>query len=165
MQHLFSFLRRDEILGVVLIVSAFLSIALIAVILVQTIRLSKLGKRLDMLTRGANGETLESTLNSHLDAVQNSLSRVESLEKATKLIQEQLPTCIQRVNLLRYDAFEDVGGEQSFALALLDLKGDGVVVSTMFSRQDMRVYAKQVSGGRSVHSLSREEENVLKKRG
>ena len=118
-----------------------------------------------MLTRGANGETLESTLNSHLDAVQNSLSRVESLEKATKLIQEQLPTCIQRVNLLRYDAFEDVGGEQSFALAILDLKGDGVVVSTMFSRQDMRVYAKQVSGGRSVHSLSREEEIVLKKRG
>ena len=64
---------------------------------------------------------------------------------------------VQRVGLVRYDAFEDVGGRLSFSCALLDDAGDGVVVTSINGRQDTRVYAKPVHRGESLHNLSEEE--------
>ena len=163
LQKFHSLLHRDEVLGATLIALAAISLILLFALLIQALRLKRLARRLEMLTRGVNGASLESTLNAHLDAVQSSQSRVDHLEKEVERLQIQLPNCLQKANLLRYDAFEDVGGEQSFALALLDGKGEGVVLSTMFSRADTRVYAKSIREGKSSHSLSREEETVVRK--
>ena len=64
---------------------------------------------------------------------------------------------VQRVGLVRYDAFEDVGGRLSFSCAMLNDEGDGVVVTSINGRQDTRVYAKPVHRGESLHNLSEEE--------
>jgi hypothetical protein len=69
--------------------------------------------------------------------------------------------CVQHVAVVRYDAFEDVGGEQSFALAALDERGVGVVLSSVYSRSDVRVYAKEMRNGKPSHALSSEEQRAI----
>jgi uncharacterized protein YlxW (UPF0749 family) len=69
---------------------------------------------------------------------------------------------VQRVGLIRYDAFEDMGGHLSFSAALLDAAGNGVVVTSINGRQDTRCYAKPVRGGGSEHNLSVEEEQAIR---
>ena len=85
------------------------------------------------------------------------------LDEKTDLLQTVQKTAMQKVGLVRFDAFEDIGGEQSFALALLDAKSDGVVISSLFGRSESRVYAKSVNGGKSEHTLSSEEQVAVKK--
>ena len=64
---------------------------------------------------------------------------------------------MQHVGLVRYNPFQDTGGDQSFAIALLDQHGDGVVFSSLHNRSLTRIYAKPVKGGASALSLSEEE--------
>jgi len=66
------------------------------------------------------------------------------------------------VAVLRYDAFEDVGGRLSFSCALLDDQGDGVVITSINGRQDTRVYAKPIIEGKSRYNLSTEEEEAIR---
>jgi hypothetical protein len=69
------------------------------------------------------------------------------------------------IGLVRFDAFDDAGGGQSFALALIDDEGDGVVLSSLHSRQASRLYVKDIRGGVADAPLSSEEERALKQAG
>ena len=69
---------------------------------------------------------------------------------------------VQRVGLVRFNPFEDTGGNQSFALAMLDQHGDGFVVSSLHARAATRVYGKAIAGGRSEAALSEEEAEALR---
>ena len=64
---------------------------------------------------------------------------------------------------MRFNPFADTGGDQSFAIALLDAEGNGVVLSSLHSRTDTRIFAKQVQGGRSRHQLSDEEQDAIRR--
>lgn len=96
--------------------------------------------------------------------------RLEALTSAVAGLREQaaaadsgLRHAVQHVGLVRFNPFEDTGGNQSFALALLDANGDGFVVSSLHSRAVTRVYAKTVTKGKSEAALSDEEAEALKK--
>lgn len=78
-------------------------------------------------------------------------------------LREGVGHAVQRVGLVRFDAFEDMGGQLSFAVALLDAAGDGVVLSSINGRSETRVYAKQVERGSSRHNLSGEEEEAIRR--
>ena len=75
---------------------------------------------------------------------------------------QMLRGAVQRVGLVRYDAFEDVGGRLSFSCAMLNDEGDGVVMTSINGRQDTRVYAKPVYRGESMHNLSEEEAAAIR---
>ena len=103
------------------------------------------------------------------EAVSVLLARIERLEKAAKTLngrdqlqQLQIEAGVRRVGLVRYDAFEDVGGRLSFSCAMLDERGTGVVLTSINGRQDTRVYAKPVAGGASSYNLSLEEEEAIR---
>jgi len=130
--------------------------------LILALRLRRLNRRLTALTGGVEAGSLEQVLAAHLETVQQTIRRMEALEQAVGVLQAQMPSCLRFANLVRYDAFEDVGGEQSFSLALLDANGDGVVLTSVYSRMDVRVYAKAIHNGRSSHALSKEEERALR---
>lgn len=71
---------------------------------------------------------------------------------------------IQRVELLRYNPYDDTGGDQSFSLAMLDDKGNGIVVTSLHARSGTRVFAKPISSGEvGKHRLSEEENQVIRK--
>ncbi len=101
-------------------------------------------------------------LQRRVDAMEEDLGKLAG--EVTRL-REQADRCIQRVGLVRFDAFEDVGGEQSYALALLDARDNGVVLSSLYSRTDSRTYAKGLKGGRGTHNLSDEEMRAIREAG
>jgi hypothetical protein len=103
------------------------------------------------------------------EAVGALVARIERLENAVRALhatdkrqQPQIEAGIRRVSLLRYDAFEDVGGRLSFSCALLNEAGTGVVVTSINGRQETRVYAKPVERGGSTFNLSLEEEEAIR---
>lgn len=83
------------------------------------------------------------------------------VERAENQLGKSLAAAIQKVALVRFDAFDDVGGKLSFAAALLNDQGDGVVISSINGRQESRIYAKPVKGGESIYNLSVEEKEAI----
>ena len=75
---------------------------------------------------------------------------------------QQLETAVQRVGIVRYNPFEDTGSNQSFALAMLDARGDGFVMTSLHSRQSTRLFLKQVSAGKADSAISDEETEAIR---
>jgi hypothetical protein len=134
---------------------------LLLLLLVQVRRIGGLRRRLDGLTRGEDGRSLAAVLDAHLDKVQEVARGLDELS-ARAAIQEAVGRrSFQRIGLVRFNPFEETGGNQSFALALLDGAGNGFVVSSLHARAGTRVYAKAISDGRSDGALSAEEAEAL----
>ena len=87
---------------------------------------------------------------------------VDRLKARTAALEATAQRSFQRVGLVRYNPFEETGGNQSFALALLDAEGNGWVLSSLHARTGTRVYAKSIRGGRSDGALSEEETAAIK---
>jgi hypothetical protein len=124
-------------------------------------RTRKLGRRLDGITRGSDDQSLEAVLGSHLDRVRGVVRDVELVAARTAAVEKDLQGSFGRVGLVRFNPFEDTGGNQSFAIALLDGRGDGFIVSSLHARTGTRLYAKAVTAGTSETALSDEESTAL----
>jgi Protein of unknown function (DUF4446) len=107
-------------------------------------------------------EALRLALDGHGEQLKKLEQAVRALNATDKRQQVAIEGGIRRVALLRYDAFEDVGGRLSFSCALLDEFGSGVVLTSINGRQETRVYAKSVTDGQSNHNLSVEEEEAIR---
>jgi len=114
-------------------------------------------------TKGVAKKDLRTVLE-HLAKSFDSLSK--DLEGLEKLVQTEVVSSrkhVQKVGLLRFNPFSDTGGNQSFVLCLLDEGNNGIVVTSLHSRDQTRTYAKQVINGRGEgQALSREEEEAIK---
>ena len=161
-ENVLSGLRQGDTPAVLLLVLLFLTALLLFGFFLLLVRQRGLSARLERLTAGMDGVNLEETLTAHLESVAQAVRRMEILEQAVAVLQAQVPRCYQRASMVRYDAFDDVGGEQSFSLALLDAQGDGLLLTSVYSRTEVRVYAKSVQKGLSSHALSHEEERALR---
>jgi hypothetical protein len=131
-------------------------------VIVLARRTSRLGARLAALTRGEEGDSFEDVLEAHLERVHTMGRQLDAVTARTKALEDRAPRAFQRVGLVRYNTFEDTGGNQSFALALLDANGDGWVLSSLHARATTRVYAKVVKGGKSDAALSDEETAAIR---
>jgi hypothetical protein len=107
-------------------------------------------------------DVLRGVLEGQARTMQRLESAINQLTAGDARLSEHLTGAVQNVALVRYDAFEDVGGRLSFSCALLDAQGDGVVVTSINGRQDTRVYAKPVRRGTSEYNLSEEEEQAIR---
>ena len=108
-------------------------------------------------------ETLRGILQGQSEQIQRLERAIRALHGTDKKQQTQIEGSVRNVALLRYDAFEDVGGRLSFSCALLDDQGSGVVLTSINGRQETRVYAKPVAQGTSSHNLSLEEEEAIRR--
>ncbi|MBZ9578033.1 DUF4446 family protein [Patescibacteria group bacterium] len=88
---------------------------------------------------------------------------VERISQGLENLKEKGKLSIQKVGIVRYNPFSEVGGDQSFSVALLDENNDGVVVTSLYSREGNRVYGKPVKSGISEYSLSNEEKKAIEK--
>lgn len=87
---------------------------------------------------------------------------VESLDALQRELQVAARLALQRVGVVRFNPFQDSGGDQSFAIALLDRDGTGIIVSSLHGRTETRIFAKQIDNGRSTHTLSDEEQQAIR---
>ena len=115
-----------------------------------------------VLPQGESGG-IDEILDRQLKSVESLSERVDALNKLHHELEHLSQRTIQKVAVIRYNPFSDTGGDQSFAIALLDSLGNGVVVSSLHSRTDTRVFAKPVQSGRSKFQLSDEEQDAIRK--
>jgi hypothetical protein len=138
------------------------AIVLLIAVAVLARRVSALDRRLAGLTRGADGKDLEAILDAHLDKVYAVAREVDEVAARAAVVEAAQRRAFQRIGLVRFNPFEDTGGNQSFALALLDQAGDGFVISSLHARAGTRVYGKAVAKGTSESNLSAEESEALR---
>ena len=124
----------------------------------QAGRLREIRKRFErLLGTDAGAESLEETISAVHRNLHELLGRYEALAGELAIAKGKMGRSLQRVGLVRFNAFPDTGGEMSFAMALLDETGVGVVLTSLYGREEARVFAKPVTAGRSAYPLSGEE--------
>ena len=146
------------------IMIGLLIVTLILIILyIRTLcKFKKLYRAYDRFMRGKDMESMEDTIISQFD-------RLEALEKSDEKkkqqiadISENLQKVYQKTGLVKYDAFREMSGKLSYALALLDKENNGIMINSMYSREGCYSYVKEIIKGESYINLSEEEAEALK---
>lgn len=144
--------------AVIALVLALLALGGVVLLLARQQRL--LGQYQHLMT-GTSGGNLESVLNDHIAQVRETASRVAAMDQLTLGLQEAAQHNLQHVGMVRFNPFQDTGGDQSFAIALLDGFGQGVIVSSLHGRDTTRVYAKPLKQWESSYPLTDEEKQAI----
>lgn len=126
------------------------------------IKLSRLKKRLKTLFNGSKATDLEGVMFEAIKRQKNSENEIKKNQQTIKRIEKIARNSIQRVGVIRYNPFKDTGGDQSFAIALLDSENNGVIISSLYSREGSRIYSKPIKQGKSKYPLTEEEKKVIK---
>lgn len=147
------------------VVIVLISIALFLIILVWNIilsfKLSTLTEKYKKFMRGSSGKNFENILLGHIEAIESALERVNMINDEIINVKNQMDKCIQKCNIIRYNAFSDTGSDLSFSIAMLDNFNDGFVITGIYGRNESICYAKPISNGKSTYPLSVEEQMVL----
>lgn len=125
------------------------------------VRVGRLHRLYMRLTRNTSGGNIEEILLGYMDTVRQVEGRLARLEERVEGIARVQKMCLQKIGMVRFDAFEEVGGKQSFALVLTNAQDDGIVLSSVYSRRDVRIYAKSLEAGKPSHPLTDEEQEAL----
>lgn len=136
-------------------------LGLVMMFVIQSLQVSRLKRRIEQLTGGVEGGDLESVLGEHLESVHQVGRELDELTARMAVVESAARHFFSREGLVRFNPFPDAGGNQSFALALLDESDDGIIVSSLHSRTGTRIYAKAVIGGKADTSLSAEEQEAI----
>ncbi len=115
-------------------------------------------QRYTTLTKGVEGENLDDIWQARALQVAHHDDQLTTLSQQVRELNQ---SSVQHIGLVRFNPFGDVGGDQSFAVALLDGNHDGVILSSIYSRAGVRIYAKFVQAGTASHTLSDEEEAAI----
>ena len=146
----------DAVLSALVLLSLALSLTAVAAIALRGVGKSSRLSALPLDKR------LEVQLDAHAKTIKGLETAIRQLATAERTLEDLAETSIRNVGVVRFDAFEDMGGRLSFSAALLDARGDGVVITSINGRQESRSYAKPVARGESVHNLSDEEQQAIR---
>ena len=97
----------------------------------------------------------------HIDEVKKVVATNDRIDAENQRLDALLQTALTRVGVVRFRAFEDMGSDLSYAVALLDSHNNGVVLSSIFGREDSRSYVKPIKDGKSTYTMTAEEEKAL----
>lgn len=160
MENITEFIKTDTFL---LIMVAIMLILLIGFIVMVT-KFSKLNKKYkNFMQKLGNGKNLEEDLETYMYRVNKVEQQNAQIENQIKNIDSNILKCIQKVGMVRYNAFENTGSNLSFALALLDKNNSGIVLNGIYSREMSNIYAKPVENGKSTYTFSEEETQAIQK--
>lgn len=137
------------------------ALCLLMIVMLQSLQVSRLTRRIEELTGGVEDGDLESVLGRHFETVRQVGRDLDELTARTAILESSARHHFSREGLVRFNPFPDTGGNQSFALALLDESEDGIVMSSLHSRTGTRIYAKAVVAGKADTSLSSEEQEAI----
>lgn len=141
---------------------AYIVVGLIAVLIIFIVMLVKTNKRVSRLLHGEKSENLEDSLHQLLDGIEEIARRQSDADTAIKNITKELEGVISGIGVVRFNPFEgSSGSNQSFAIALIDKNGNGVVMSSLYSRERVSVFAKPVEKFKSTFTFTEEETKAL----
>lgn len=149
-------------IGYVLIGVTGVTLLLFITTLILCIRISKVNKKYKRFMQGANGENLESQFLKRFSEVDELKNESKTVKDNIQKITENLSLTYQKMGIVKYDAFKEMGGKLSFALALLNDNNDGFIINSIHSsREGCYTYIKEIIKGESFVLLSEEEKSAL----
>ena len=147
---------------IVMIISIAISIISTIVAIISIIGFIRLNKRYrKFISKFDKEENIEDTLKNYIDKIGEINEENKLIKANVKSIERQMTNCVQKVGMVRYNAFDDVGSELSFALAVLDNNENGYVLNAVYGRNSSSIFAKPIEGGTSKYTLSDEEIKAL----
>ena len=155
MNNSLEFVENSEILGILLI-------AILIILLIETIMLIFIHKRyISFMKKMGNGSNLDELLKKYINDVREIKKDNTEIKNYYTKLDSDMAACVQKVGLVRYNAFKDVGSDLSFAIALLDGNDNGVVLNGIYGSEYSNIYAKPIKNKKSDYQLSVEEEYAL----
>lgn len=156
-------LNYDMYLDVFWVLVGFLAFDIIMLIttIVLIVKVSKLKKRYKTFMDGEDGKSLEKMLLEKIGEIDSLKVSDEKNKADIAKINETLLLTLKKVGIVKYDAFNEMGGKLSFAVALLNEKNDGFIINAMHSREGCYTYIKEVIKGESYIVLGEEEKQAL----
>ena len=136
-------------------------IALMIITIVNISQTSKLKKKYQQFMGGKEAKSLEQELKDHLDEIDGLISSNKDNKEKIERLNHQIQFAFQKVGMVKYDAFQEMGGKLSFSLCLLNEKDDGFIINAMHSREGCYTYIKEIIAGKCVIILSEEEKEAL----
>jgi hypothetical protein len=138
---------------------------IVLILLVTTFSLWRKMKRYEethiSLKTYLSGKSIDFLLEEYLGSMEIIKNQISDCNLHLGKIEKKLRSAVDSIEMVRYSAFEDVGSELSFSIAMLNQDGNGLVLSSINNREETRLYAKPVIAGKSKHNLSTEEREVI----
>lgn len=154
-----------DLLGEYVLVIAAAGAAILLILFIMNIvsltKIRKLKKKYNSFMEGNDGKTLEETVLSRFRQVDDLKVNQELQNKDIQALKANMLKTYQKFGLVKYDAFNEMGGQLSFSLAMLDKKNNGFLLNTVHNREGSYTYVKEICDGRSEINLSEEEEKAL----
>lgn len=145
----------------IIIAQAFLTILLMIVVIVCIVKINKMYRRYDYFMRGKDAETLEDIIIKQMEDIQELKSQDRANKDNIRSINKNIRASFQKFGMVRYNAFKGMGGNLSFAFALLDYTNTGFVINSVHSREGCYLYLKEVDRGQTDVLLGNEEKEAL----
>ena len=139
-----------------------ITIAAIVLAIVAICKSASMMKKYEMMMEGSDGKNMEKMVRKYTDDIINLQKTSEDNTEAIKDIYEKLQYTFQKIGIVKYDAFHEMGGKLSFALCMLDNNNNGYLVNVMHSNNGCFAYVKEIINGESFIELGGEEEKALK---
>jgi len=149
--------------GIVIFVMMILLLVSIITVIVLLLKLNKLKKRFERFSAGRNAKSLEEEIGTMFEQNKAIKDQVDKNRRDIKVIYHNLRSTFQKVGLVRYDAYSQMGGKLSFSLALLDEKDNGFIINSIHGTDGCYTYSKEITGGVCEIALGAEEQEALTK--
>lgn len=140
---------------------AAVMLILLILIIVNIVQMRKLKKSYRAFMTGKNGKDLEETLIKRLNEVDSLIESNDENMKNIETLFKNMKFTYQKMGLIKYDAFHEMGGKLSFSLAMLDVRDNGFIINAMHTREGCYTYIKEIVDGNSIIVLSEEEQEAL----
>ena len=148
--------------GVVIIILVVLVLILMLLVITMNMRLNRLMHRYRVFMRGQDGQSVERSIAAKIKDIDRLQSKQSSNTELLGTMRKQFDRTLNKYGIVKYDAFDDVGGKMSFALAMLDIDDNGFVLNAIHSRDNCFLYLKEIVKGESYIMLSEEELQALR---
>ncbi len=149
--------------GVLIIILLILVIILLIFCVNLSLNMNRLNRRYKLFMKGNDGKSLEKSMVQKFRALEKIQDEQKDQREILAYVRSQYDRSLTKYGMVKYDAFEDVGGKMSFALAMLDSNNTGFVLNAIHSKDNCYLYLKEVVKGESFIMLSEEEVQALRK--
>lgn len=158
MENILEIIKTDEFI----LMSFILNILFIILVMINIyFNIKAKRKYLDFMTKLGKGQDLDAMLKKYVNDVREVKKDNDEIKAYYIKLDKDISSCIQKTGLVRYNAFQDVGSDLSFAIALLDRENNGVVLNGLYGSESSNIYAKPIKNGKSSYQLSDEEQYAL----
>ena len=142
-------------------IMAGVMLLLLILLIINMVKTSKLKKKYNSFMVGKDAKSLEDNLIKRINQIEEVLVSEKKNEENIEKLFRSMKVTFQKVGMVKYDAFNEMGGKLSFSLALLDQKNDGFIINAVHSREGCYTYIKEIIDGNSVLVLAEEEKEAL----